>query len=64
MKLTTMKCKVTINMEACLKPMLSYRIPATLGPMKAPRAKVLVHSPLISPYVSRLFGKPFDLECR
>ncbi|KYQ52576.1 hypothetical protein ALC60_08292 [Trachymyrmex zeteki] len=35
--------------EPFLKPVLSSRIPAMLGPMKAPRANVLVHNPLMRP---------------
>lgn len=45
-----------------LNPTLSYSIPAMEGPTKAPKANVEVHRPEISPYVSRLFGKPYDLK--
>lgn len=51
-----------MNIDAFLKPIVSRRIPAILGPMKAPRAKVLVQSPLMSPYVSKLLGKPCSLR--
>ena len=51
-----------MNIVAFLNPILSSKIPATLGPMKAPRANVLVHSPLIRPYVSRLFENPYCLK--
>lgn len=51
-----------MNIVAFLKPILSNKIPATLGPMKAPRAKVLVHNPLIRPYVSRLSENPYSLN--
>lgn len=38
-----------MNIEAALKPIWSKRIPAILGPIKAPSAKALVHKPLINP---------------
>lgn len=60
--LTTSMWRSTMNIVAFLNPILSSKIPATLGPMKAPRANVLVHSPLIRPYVSRLFENPYCLK--
>ena len=48
-RLTTIKWRMIMNTVAFLKPMLSNSTPATLGPMKAPRANVLVHKPLIMP---------------
>lgn len=58
----TNKWVPTTNMDAFLKPMLSYKIPLTDGPMKAPKANVLVQRPDIKPKVSKLFGKPYELK--
>jgi hypothetical protein len=44
-----------------LKPILSKRNPDTVGPMKAPRAKVDVQRPETKPYVSIVLGKPSNL---
>lgn len=49
------------KIDAFLNPILSYRMPLTEGPMKAPSAKVLVQRPEIRPKVSRLFGNPWAL---
>jgi hypothetical protein len=57
-----MTFRSTTNMVPFLKPMLSYRMPAMEGPTKAPRANVEVQRPEISPYVSKLLGKPCDLK--
>lgn len=48
-------------MDPQRNPTLSYKIPATEGPMKAPRAKVLVHMPDMRPKVSKLSANPFAL---
>jgi len=50
---------VTITKSVPLrKPKLSNKMPATDGPMKAPRANVEVHIPDTKPYVAKLLGKP------
>lgn len=58
----TNKCVPTTNIEAFLKPILSYKIPLTDGPINAPRANVLVHKPDIRPNVSKLLGNPCELK--
>ena len=45
------------------KPTVSKRIPATVGPTKAPNAKTDVHNPEMRPYVSMVSGKPAFKAC-
>lgn len=47
--LTTTADKTITNTVAALNPTISYSIPAIEGPIKAPSAKVDVHSPDIRP---------------
>uniref|UniRef100_A0A8D8UB90 Uncharacterized protein n=1 Tax=Cacopsylla melanoneura TaxID=428564 RepID=A0A8D8UB90_9HEMI len=58
-KTPTKRLHTIINMVAFLNPVNSYRTPATLGPTKAPNAKVDVQRPEMRPYVSRLLGNPY-----
>lgn len=51
-----------INIVEFLKPILSNRTPDTVGPIKAPKAKVDVHIPETNPYVSIEFGNPQPLK--